>query len=200
MKVQVKRAFKSYFLSPKNNKRADRLCIKFSSTFNTSVLRCLYPLFQNQHPHFLLPHLFRRMSQPPGQVLLITTIDLDLSRIFLEFFLKSVYRSMVAKSFKFMVLRLLGTKFVSQIEYVSSCPQAKLFPRFLSSPLQEKEITHFFQTKCFKNLFFPSREGEDYGAENITKIKLARVLITSFDKFHSTIYNLYFFGSCFVVP
>ena len=43
MKIQVKRAFKSYFFSPKNYKRADRLCIKFCSTFNASVLSCLYP-------------------------------------------------------------------------------------------------------------------------------------------------------------
>ena len=70
MKVQVKRAFKGYFLSPKkNNKKADRLYIKFSSTFNTRVQRCLYPLFQNQRPHFLLLHLSRRLSQPSGQML-----------------------------------------------------------------------------------------------------------------------------------
>ena len=108
MKVQVKRAFKSYFLSLKNNKRADWLCIKFSSTFNTSVLRCLDPLFQNQHPHFLLPHLFQRMSQPPGQVLLVTTIALDLSRIFLEFCFKHVYPTMVAKKFQIHGVKITG--------------------------------------------------------------------------------------------
>ena len=198
MKVQIKRAFKSYFLSPKNNNRADRLCIKFSSAFNTSVLRWLYLLFQSQHPHFLPTHLFRRMSQPPGQVLLITTIVLDLSRIFFEFFLKPVYPSMVAKKFQIHIVKITGNKLVSQIEYVFSCPQAKLFPRFLSLPLQEKEITHFSKTKRFENLFFSSREGEDYGAENMTKIKLARVLVTSFDKFHH-FWNHYIFGFCFVV-
>ena len=67
MKVQVKRAFKRYFLSPKNFKTAHRLCMKFSSTFKTSVQRCLYPLFKNQRPHFLLLHLFLRMFQPSGQ-------------------------------------------------------------------------------------------------------------------------------------
>ena len=119
---------------------------------------------------------------------------------FLNFFSNLYIPPWLQKSFKFMVLRLLENKFVSQIESVYSCSQAKLCPRILSLPLQEKKITHFFQTKCFKNLFFPSREGEDYGAENMTKIKLARVLVTSFDKFHSTICNLYFFGFCFVVP
>ena len=107
-KCRSRELLKAIFLSPKNNKRADRLCIKFSSTFNTSVLRCLYPLFQNQHPHFLLPHLFRRISQPPGQVLLITTIVLDLSRIFLEFFLKPVYPTMVAKKFQIHGVKITG--------------------------------------------------------------------------------------------
>ena len=101
------------------------------------------------------------------------------------------------KSFTFMVLRLLENKFVSQIESVYSCPQAKLSPRLLSSPLQDKEITHFSQTKCFKNLFFPSREGEDYGAEIMAKLKLARILITKFDKFNSTTCKLYFFWFLF---
>ena len=44
---QVKRAFKSYFLSPKNNKKADTFCMKFSLTSNSNVEMCLYPLFQN---------------------------------------------------------------------------------------------------------------------------------------------------------
>ena len=38
--------------------------MKFSSTFNISLQRCLYPLFQNQRRHFLVLHLFRRTSQP----------------------------------------------------------------------------------------------------------------------------------------
>ena len=103
----------------KINKKADRLYMKFSSNFNASVQRCLCPLFQNQNPHFLLLHLFRRMSQPSG---------------FYHHFSK------------------------------------------------QKEITHLPQTKFFENIFFPSRDGEDYGAEN-TKIKLARILVTSFDIF-----------------
>ena len=61
---QVKRAFKSYFLSPKNNKKADTLCMKFSLTSNSNVEMCLYPLFQNQRSHFLLPPLFQRISKP----------------------------------------------------------------------------------------------------------------------------------------
>ena len=36
--------------------------MKFSLTSNTSVQRCLYPLFQNQCPHFLLSPLFWKLS------------------------------------------------------------------------------------------------------------------------------------------
>ena len=38
--------------------------------------------------------------------------------------------------------------------------------------------------RFLKICFSPSREGEDYRAKNMTKIKLARVLVKSFDKFH----------------
>ena len=56
MKVQVKRACKSFFFcKQKSNKKADRLCMQFSSTSNTSVQRCLYSLFQNQSPIFCCP-------------------------------------------------------------------------------------------------------------------------------------------------
>ena len=37
-------------------------------------------------------------------------------------------------------------------------------------------------SKFLENLFFPSSEREDYNSENITKIKLARVLVTSFER------------------
>ena len=66
IKVQVKRAFKSY-LSPKNIRKKDRLWMKISST---SKLKCaevpMLPI-SKLCPHFLLLHLFRRMSQSSGQ-------------------------------------------------------------------------------------------------------------------------------------
>ena len=55
--MKVNRAFKSFFLSPKNNKTSERFYIQFSSTLNISVQRSLYPLFQNQSSHFMLPLL-----------------------------------------------------------------------------------------------------------------------------------------------
>ena len=67
-KYRSKEYLKANFLSPKIDKKAGRLCMKFSWTCNTSGQRCLYHLFQNQRPpHFLLPPLFWRVTQFSGQ-------------------------------------------------------------------------------------------------------------------------------------
>ena len=47
---------------------------------------------------------------------------------FFKLFLKPVYPTMVAKNFKFMVLRLLENTFVSQIESGYSCSPSKTLP------------------------------------------------------------------------
>ena len=71
-----------------------------------------------------------------------------------------------------MMLRLLENTFVSQnIESVYSCAFKQ------NSPL----------------------EGQDYGAENMTKIKPARVLVTSFDKFHHLQPLHFWFLFCFAI-
>ena len=78
MKVQVKRALRSYCLSQKSNKKVDRFCMKFSSVSITSVQRCLYPLFQNHRSHFLLFHLFFCCfikESPKSQVRMNKTIN-----------------------------------------------------------------------------------------------------------------------------
>ena len=86
------------------------------------------------------------------------------------------------------MLRLLENTFVSQkIEsaHFYSFPQAKLSPQiFIITTPGRRKLPIFPNTKCSENLLFPNGEGEDYGAENMTKIKLARVLVTSSDKFH----------------
>ena len=55
MKYRSREFLKAIF---KNNKRVDKPCMKFYSIFNASVQSCLYPLFQNQRPHFLLLYIF----------------------------------------------------------------------------------------------------------------------------------------------
>ena len=52
--------------------------------------------------------------------------------------------------------RCICVKWLNQIIF-HSCPQAKLFLRFLHSPSRQKKITHSFWQNVFKNLF-PSRK------------------------------------------
>ena len=49
-------------------------------------------------------------------------------------------------------------------------------------PSRQEEITHFPHTTFF--VFFLSRKGGELWSWKMTKIKLASVLVTSFDKFH----------------
>ena len=88
---------------------------------NTSVQRCLYPLFQNQSPHFLLSSLFWKLSQPLGQdqqnsktycrlsiiVFLWTPKGFISPESFLNFPQNLYISPWLRKSFKFIVLRLL---------------------------------------------------------------------------------------------
>ena len=124
--------------------------MKFSSTSNTSVQRCPYILFQNQCPHFLLLHLFKRclnsmvrinkkvnkhtFDYHPSPLELTSTIHPSIfwtpkgffsPEYFLNFFLNLYISQWLQKSFKFMVIRLLKKTFVIQkVESIHfySCP------------------------------------------------------------------------------
>ena len=77
-----------------------------------------------------------------------------------------------------MEVRLLKNTFESQKNesvHFYACPEAKLSFRFLTLPFQAQEITHFPQKQQFLKICFSQQKK--------TKIKLARVLVTSFDKF-----------------
>ena len=147
----MSRGFKSYFLSAKNNKKADRLCMELSLTSNTVT--------------------------PKG-----TTKGFISPEYFLNFFWNLYIPSWLRKSFKFLVLRLLEDMSLSKT----------LPPAEGNYPFPPNRV-------FWKSVFQPTERGEDYGAEKMTKVKLARVLVTSFDKFHHQC-NLYIFGFCFVVP
>ena len=125
-KYRSKEYLKANFLSPKIDKKAGRLCMKFSWTCNTSGQRCLYHLFQNQRPHFLLPPLFwiiTQLSSLSSRVnlkedvlsyfygLLRGLFQQNISRIFSQTCISPPW---LRKGFLFMVLRLLTDTFVSQ--------------------------------------------------------------------------------------
>ena len=129
---------------------------------------------------------------------------LSLSKIFVEF-LSDLYITLCfGKIFKVMVLKVLENAFVIQnIESIHfySCPQATL-PQVLIITPRQKEINHFTQAAFFENLSPFRRKGVgegNYGVKKITKIKLVKVLATSFLKSHR-LGTLYLFGFCFVVP
>ena len=68
MKVQVNRTFKCYsFLSPKKTmKKQTCSAWNFFQPTNTGTQKCVNLSLQNQHSHFLLNTLFRRVSLRPG--------------------------------------------------------------------------------------------------------------------------------------
>ena len=109
---------------------------------------------------------------------------LSLQNISWIFFLKPVYPTVIAKKFQIHGVKITG-KYICESKnecvYFYTCPQAKLFPRFLSSPLQAEGNYPFPQNNVFWKSIFSSKK--HYGTEKITKIKLVRVLVTSFNKF-----------------
>ena len=111
--------------------------------------------------------------------------SLSLQNISWIFFLKPVYPMVIAKKFQIHGFKITG-KYICESKnecvYFYTCPQAKLFPRFLSSPLQAEGNYPFPQNNVFWKSIFSSKK--HYGTEKITKIKLVRVLVTSFNKFH----------------
>ena len=90
---------------------------------------------------------------------------------------------MVAEKFQIHGVKITGKcicELKNRICSIYLCPQAKISPSFLSLPLQAGGNYSFPP----HNFFFSAEREEDYGAKKITKIKLARVLVTSCDKFH----------------
>ena len=80
-------------------------------------------------------------------------------------------------------------KYICESKIVSvhfySCPQAKLFRKFLSLPSTQKEVTSSSRTGFLKIYFFPAeRAGEDYGVEKNTIIKPTRALPPSLQPLH----------------
>ena len=198
----------------KNIKNADSLCMKFSSTFNASMQRCLYPLFRNQRPHFLLLHHFRRLSQPSGQdyhpspteftsrihplIFLWTPKGFISPECFLNYFPNLYISPWLQICFKFMMLRLMENKFLRQkIESVhfSSWPQAKLSSRFLSPPNQTEGNYPFPPNKVFWKSISPAERGRTMELKIWPKLNLqwylSQVLI------NSTICSFNIFGFCF---
>ena len=166
--------------------------MKFYSTPNTSVQRGAYvlhfkisvsifccPLFFEEYLNLQVTinkrvneHTVDYCPSPSGLTSRITPLlflwtpqGLPLSRIFVEFFLKYVYPTVVGKNFLiFLSLSLLENAFISQkgkSTQFNSWPQAKLFSWFLSAHPRQKEITHFPRQHFLKIYSLPAERREE---------------------------------------
>ena len=142
---------------------------------NTSVQRCLYPLFQNQSPHFLLSSLFWKLSQPLGQdqqnskqtycqlpiiIFLWTPKGFISPESFLNFLLNLYIPPWLPKSFKFIVLRLLQIHlWVKKLNLFNftHAPKQNSPPGFDHYPPADGNCP-FHQNSIFWRYFFPSRK------------------------------------------
>ena len=169
----------------------------------------------NPPPHFLLPSLFWKLSQPLGQdkqnskqiycqlpiIIFIWTRKGFISpESFLNFLVNLCISPWLQKGFKFIVSRLLQIHLWIKKLNLFNCTHApkQNSPRFLSLSPRQKGIAHFSRTAFSEDIFSRAErwKGEDCAVEKLPK--LTRVLVSSFDKFHH-LCNLYSLGLCFVV-
>ena len=154
-----------FILTKKTIKKQDSFCIKVSLTHNTSVQQVpQLPISQQTTPYSVVPSFSKNIStsdkdqangkhsvnyhpSPFGFISRIPRISIAFlaqflfSEILLNFPWKPPWLEKFPKS---MVFRFLENASVSQKieskQFYSCYPQAKLFPRFLSSPPRQRVI------------------------------------------------------------
>ena len=145
--------------------------------------RCLYPLFQNQSPHFLLSFLFWKLSQLLDQdqqnskqthcrvpiiIFLWTPKGFISPESFLNFFLNLCIPPRLRKSYKFIVLRLLQIHlWVKKLNLFifTHAPRQNSLPGFYNYPPVRWKLS-IPPEQRFLKIFFPEeKEGEGYGVE-----------------------------------
>ena len=116
-------------------------------------------------------------------------------------FSKPVFHTMVVEKFQIHGVKITGKCICESKCWIYAFLlmfRCKNIPQvfIITSCLGRRKLTNSPKQQF---LYFSSAEREeDYGAEKMTKIKLAKVLLKSFDKFHHFC-NLYIFGFCSVV-
>ena len=123
-----------------------------------------------------------------------------LSRIFLEFFPKPVYSTMVVEKFQSYSVKIIAIHlWVKKLNlFIFNHAPKQNSPRFLSLSSRQTGIAHSSRTSFFEGIFFFWGERGERIMELKELPKLAKVSVTSFDKFHH-LWNLYIFGLCFVI-
>ena len=190
MKVQVQRTFKSFFFVTIKKKKIKKkqksrhfleICMKFFSDICMTYLNLQVRINKMVNEHTVDYH--------PSLSELTSTIHPLISHI------------SVAKKFK-----IHGVKITTKC----ICESKNLICSFLlmspSKNLSQVLIITTPGRRKFPNsptqrflYFFSAEREENYGAEKMTKIKLTRALVTSFDEFHH-LSNHNIFGFCSFVP
>ena len=120
MRLQVKRAFISYFFWPKNNKKAGRLGMKPYSTTNTGFHTRLNLLSLNQLPLFCYPFFFEEYFNPQVSIyhkdtsshIFIDLLGYKSPESFMNL-LPNLHIPPWEKNFKFLAVKLLENTFPS---------------------------------------------------------------------------------------
>ena len=101
---------------------------------------------------------------------------------------------MVAEKFNIMV-NITG-KYICKSSFLFMPPSKTLLQVFIITPQAEGNYPFLPNIVFWRSIFFPAERGgrENYGGKN-TKIKPARVLVTSFEKYH----HLWFLFRCAVI-
>ena len=188
MNVQVKRDFKSNFLSPKNviKKQA---CHEIFVNLQYQCAEVLYLLFQNRCPHFVsffLEIIFWKLSQLSGQdqqngkqtycrlpspsqwtsrihplIFLWTPKGFTSPETFLNFLLNLYIPPWLRKSFKFMV-KITGKYICESKKWICSfllAPSSKSLPQVLIITPRQRETTYSSRTVFFS----PVESGGEWG-------------------------------------
>ena len=169
MKVQVKRAFINYFFVTKRAIRKQtgpasnflqppvKLCrgsyIPYFKITPPLFEECLIPHVEinkmlNQHSVYYHPSPSELTSRMHPLTFLWTRKGFILQNISWIFFLRPVHPTMVEENFQIDDIKITGKYIYKSKNWVSSfllMPQANVSPRFLPSPLQQKEIIHFLR-------------------------------------------------------
>ena len=90
---------------------------------------------------------------------------------------------MVAKKFQIYCVKITG-KHICESVHFCSCPQQNAPPGSYHNTPGRRKLPISSEQRFLKIVLSPAERGEDYGAEKMTKIKLARAFVTSFDKFY----------------
>ena len=153
-------------MSPKNNKNADSLCMKFSLNPNTSLQRHLSPLFKRSF--FSLSPSLSKISEPPSQNQQNDKHSVDYhpcpSRLASRIHPFNISVNYLGLYLSIMLVEFTLPSLLRKIFTHALFPYLKFSSKFLSSHSRQRKIIYSTRQRFFENLFSPTKEsvGENY--------------------------------------